>query len=328
MHQPPVTKADLTGKTICVLGANTGIGFEAIKHFVSMNPGRIIMACRSQARGQEAVAKIKAETGYDRAELWIIDLADVASVKRFRDQFEKDGGQLDILVGNAAVEPGRYIETKDGWESTLQVNHLAMSLAVLLLLPTLIRTGQENGTVSRIVLVSSELHYDVVIEKKALANPGGILQTLGNAEYLKAPKPMREQYSVTKLLNVFFVRALSAHLGPSAPVVVTTTAPGFCVSELRRDLAGGFKYFVKVMEWMIALTTEEGSRRVVWACVGLPNAPDKLRGQYLDACKVQEASDFVINNPKVEQRLWDETMSVIKQFDPQVNAIAQKYLGA
>jgi hypothetical protein len=63
-----------------------------------------------------------------------------------------------------------------------------MSLAVLLLLPTLIRTGQENGTVSRIVLVSSELHYDVVIEKKALANPGGILQTLGNAEYLKAPK--------------------------------------------------------------------------------------------------------------------------------------------
>jgi NAD(P)-dependent dehydrogenase (short-subunit alcohol dehydrogenase family) len=39
-------------------------------------------------------------------------------VRQFRGEFEKDGGRLDILIANAAVEPGRYIETKDGWEST------------------------------------------------------------------------------------------------------------------------------------------------------------------------------------------------------------------
>jgi NAD(P)-dependent dehydrogenase (short-subunit alcohol dehydrogenase family) len=54
-EQPPVVKADLAGKTICVVGANTGLGFEATKQFAAMNPERIILACRSEARGQAAV---------------------------------------------------------------------------------------------------------------------------------------------------------------------------------------------------------------------------------------------------------------------------------
>jgi retinol dehydrogenase-12 len=52
---PPVAKADLSGKTVIVLGANTGLGFEAVKHFASMKPGRLIMACRSESRGQAAL---------------------------------------------------------------------------------------------------------------------------------------------------------------------------------------------------------------------------------------------------------------------------------
>jgi NAD(P)-dependent dehydrogenase (short-subunit alcohol dehydrogenase family) len=54
-RQKPVVKADLTGKTVVVLGANTGLGFEATKHFATMNPGRLILACRSQSKGQAAV---------------------------------------------------------------------------------------------------------------------------------------------------------------------------------------------------------------------------------------------------------------------------------
>ncbi len=52
---PPVVKGDLTGKTVMVTGANSGIGYEAAKHFATMNPGRLILACRSQSKGQEAV---------------------------------------------------------------------------------------------------------------------------------------------------------------------------------------------------------------------------------------------------------------------------------
>jgi retinol dehydrogenase-12 len=64
------------------------------------------------------VAEVKDETGYT-AELWIVDLADFASVRRFGDKFDKDGGRLDILVENAGVSTEKYESTKDGWESTL-----------------------------------------------------------------------------------------------------------------------------------------------------------------------------------------------------------------
>jgi NADP-dependent 3-hydroxy acid dehydrogenase YdfG len=59
------------------------------------------------------------DTGYQIAELWIIDLADFASVKSFADRFDKEGGRLDLLVENAGVLPAKTLElTSDGWEST------------------------------------------------------------------------------------------------------------------------------------------------------------------------------------------------------------------
>lgn len=52
---PEVVKGDLQGKTVIVTGANNGIGFEAAKHFARMNPGKLIMACRNQERGEDAI---------------------------------------------------------------------------------------------------------------------------------------------------------------------------------------------------------------------------------------------------------------------------------
>ena len=53
---PPVQTADLAGKTVVVTGANTGLGFETAKHFARMNPAKLILACRSQQRGEAALA--------------------------------------------------------------------------------------------------------------------------------------------------------------------------------------------------------------------------------------------------------------------------------
>ncbi|KAJ7696229.1 hypothetical protein B0H17DRAFT_864382, partial [Mycena rosella] len=147
--QPPVVKVDLTGKTVCVIGANTGMGFEICKHFASMNPGRITFACRSSARGQAAVDK-----------LWLIDLGDFQSVKAFGDRFEQDRGRLDILVANAAMETRKYTTTKDGGRQhkSYILNHIAMSAVVLRLVLVMVKTGHEHATKPRIVMVSSDLH--------------------------------------------------------------------------------------------------------------------------------------------------------------------------
>ena len=51
----PVVHVDLTGKTVVVVGANVGLGFETAKHFAKMNPMRLVLACRSQKKGQAAI---------------------------------------------------------------------------------------------------------------------------------------------------------------------------------------------------------------------------------------------------------------------------------
>ena len=45
---PPPPPSDLTNKTVMVTGANTGLGFEAAKHFAKMNPACLILACRNE----------------------------------------------------------------------------------------------------------------------------------------------------------------------------------------------------------------------------------------------------------------------------------------
>ena len=53
---PPALRADLNSRTVVVLGANTGIGFETTQHFAKMSPARLIIGCRSETKGREAVA--------------------------------------------------------------------------------------------------------------------------------------------------------------------------------------------------------------------------------------------------------------------------------
>jgi FlaA1/EpsC-like NDP-sugar epimerase len=55
LPMPPVVTADLAGKTVVVTGANMGLGFEAAKHLARMNPRKLIIAVRSQEKGQETV---------------------------------------------------------------------------------------------------------------------------------------------------------------------------------------------------------------------------------------------------------------------------------
>jgi len=55
---PPVETVDLSTKTVLVVGANVGIGFEASKHFARMQPARLIIACRNESKGKAALAGV------------------------------------------------------------------------------------------------------------------------------------------------------------------------------------------------------------------------------------------------------------------------------
>lgn len=136
-NNKPVIKADLSGKTVMVVGANTGIGYEAAKHFAAMQPSKVIITARNDDKAavtvsgkcirqlvsyisnrRSLVPGLKNETGFQSIEGRILELSRFASVVEFADKFNKDGDDLDILVINAGVAYEKFSKTQDGWEET------------------------------------------------------------------------------------------------------------------------------------------------------------------------------------------------------------------
>ncbi|HEY4060619.1 MAG TPA: SDR family NAD(P)-dependent oxidoreductase [Puia sp.] len=75
-----------TGKTIIVTGANTGIGFETALALYQAG-AQVILACRSLDNAHEAITKIKAQKGKGTLEAASLDLASLASVRQFANNF-------------------------------------------------------------------------------------------------------------------------------------------------------------------------------------------------------------------------------------------------
>ncbi|KAF9460540.1 short-chain dehydrogenase [Collybia nuda] len=323
---PPLVSVNLSGKTVMVVGANTGVGFEATKHFAGMNPGRLIMACRNPAKGEAAVERLKRETGFKRVELWIIDLAVFASVLDFARKFEEDGGRLDIVVQNAGVLNFDHIETVDGWENSIQVNNLSLPLLAFLLLPRMVQTGKEHGTTPRLVMVSSEVHYWGDIEKDALES-GDILGTLSSKAYCTT-RIMNRRYFDSKLINILFLRAFNDRF-PKTPgtMIATSVTPGYSFSELRRNYKGIRAFADWIAERLLATTAEVGSRQLIYASVGGTDIEDELRGAYITRSKVREVSDFAFTKEgkKAQEDLWNETIKILVGVDPKVQQILDTY---
>ncbi|KAF8159859.1 short-chain dehydrogenase [Crassisporium funariophilum] len=321
----PVTHENLAEKTVVVVGANAGIGFEASKHFARMNPGRLILACRSKERGEVAQSRIKEETGYE-AELWLIDLTSFASVSDFAKKFEKDGTRLDILVENAGIiNSEQLVLTSDGYEPSFQVNNLSTSLLALLLLPHMLQTAEKHNTTPRLVVVASEVHYWAKLEKELIDSPNP-LKKFGSAEYF-TPKTRGTRYFDTKLLNVLFVRALNDRLSKK-PIIVNSVNPGYCASNFRQSFTGIKAWFDWAMEKAIARTSEEGARQLIWAALGGKENLDELRGAYISAMGVHEPSDYVISEEGAyaQDKLWDNLIEELTKVDPQIRKVVDEYL--
>ncbi len=93
-----LTGVDLTGKTIIVTGGASGIGIETVKSLAAAGASVTIAARRSDA-AEEVARRIRAETG-GRIEVRPLDLSDLASVRRFVENWDRP---LHALVNNAGI---------------------------------------------------------------------------------------------------------------------------------------------------------------------------------------------------------------------------------
>jgi len=144
---------DLSGKIVIITGANSGIGWEAALQFARKG-AHTILACRSVDRAHDATRRILSLAPRAKVEAMQLDLASLASIRAFSDEFCRRRQPLHALCNNAGVVGIPYQLTADGFEMQFGTNHLGhFALTGLLMTPLLAPPN------ARVVTVASSSHW-------------------------------------------------------------------------------------------------------------------------------------------------------------------------
>jgi retinol dehydrogenase 12 len=105
---PPVPTSDFSGQTVIVTGGNAGLGREAAKFLARLGVERLIIACRTVSKGEEAREYIQKASGSTKLiEVWQLDLSSFDSVKAFAQRAQQLD-RLDALLLNAGMWPKKF----------------------------------------------------------------------------------------------------------------------------------------------------------------------------------------------------------------------------
>ena len=141
---------DLTGRSVVVTGASSGIGVETAR-VLAARGAHVVLAVRDTSAGEAVAGDITAAHPDARVEVRHLDLADPAGVDAFLRGWT---GPLHVLIANAGVMalPERTL-TPDGVEMQFAVNHLGHFRLVTGLHDALMAAGG-----ARVVVVTSSAH--------------------------------------------------------------------------------------------------------------------------------------------------------------------------
>ncbi len=106
----------LSGSRVLITGASRGIGAAMAAEFAATG-AKVALAARSAGPIEDLAERLGGAA-------YPIDLADQAQVDGFIARVEADGGPVDVLVNNAAIETGDLIEHMDEAEiiKTISLN--------------------------------------------------------------------------------------------------------------------------------------------------------------------------------------------------------------
>jgi carbonyl reductase 1 len=219
-----------------------GIGFE-ISRKIGKAGGKIIVACRNEEHGLEAVNQLKSE-GID-AEFRSLDISDDLSIGRFARDIEEAFGKVSVLVNNAAIafkgsDPTPF---KEQAQPTMTPNFFGTLKLTEALLPLLRRSEQP-----RIVNMASQSGHLKIVKDEALKERFVNCPTVEELEgliyaYIKDVQDgVHEQkgwpssnYGMSKLGVIAMTRIMAAReeqLHPGSAMRINCCCPGHCSTDM------------------------------------------------------------------------------------------------
>nr|XP_020657362.1 WW domain-containing oxidoreductase [Pogona vitticeps] len=287
---------DMSGKTVIITGANSGIGFETAKS-LALHGAHIILACRNMVRANEAVQRILEEWHKAKAEAMTLDLASLQSIRDFADAFISKNLPLHVLICNAAVFGLPWQLTEDGLESTFQVNHLGHFYLIQLLKDVLCRSAP-----ARVVMVSSESHRFTEINDSS-----------GKLDFNMLSPPKKEYwamlaYNRSKLCNILVSNELNRRLSPCG-VISNAVHPGnMMYSSLHRN------WWVYTLLFTLARPFTKSMQQGAATTVYCATAPELqgLGGMYFNNC-CRCLPSLEAQNDLTAAALWELSEKLIQE---------------
>jgi NAD(P)-dependent dehydrogenase (short-subunit alcohol dehydrogenase family) len=276
------TAADIpgmTGKTVIVTGASSGIGL-ATARALATSGARVVLAVRSTEKGKAAAAAIPGIT-----EVRELDLASLESVRGFAAGWD---GPVDLLVNNAGVGGRSLARTADGFEMVLGTNHLGHFALTGLLLP---------HVTDRIVTVSSQAERFARLD-------------LDDLNWQRRPYAPSRAYNDSKLANLLFTAELQRRLTAAGSGVLASAAhPGLVATNIYHhdgpcrpaDLIWA------VVNRLAAQSPEQGALPTLYAAVAdIPGdsfaGPSRL--MHMRGAPQLIARSAAAKDPELARRLW------------------------
>lgn len=254
----------LQNKTAIVTGANSGMGMATVRALSDMG-AKVIMLCRSEKRGTEALEKLLSEK-YRDLELILCDLGNYDSIRAFANIVRRGYDHIDILVNNAGFISLDRQETGEGLERQFGINHIGHFLLTMSLLDLM-------GEGGRIVNVASgahkagKIHFDDINLTKGF-------------NVIKA-------YSQSKLANVLFTRELARRIKDRG-ITVNCCHPGAVATNIGIDRDTGFGKTVTRLLKPFFQTPEQGARTAIF--LASDDSVSDVTGEYFYKCRIAKSS--------------------------------------
>jgi NAD(P)-dependent dehydrogenase (short-subunit alcohol dehydrogenase family) len=288
---------DLSGRTVIVTGASSGIGATTAAALANAG-AQVILAVRDRGRGEAAAATMPGAT-----EVRVLDLASLDSVRAFADGWQ---GEIDLLINNAGVMVPPLTRTADGFELQFGTNHLGHFALTNLLLPNI--TG-------RVVTVSSSVHQI-----------GGIDFADLNWER-KRYRPWRA-YAQSKRANLLFTAELQRRLTQAgSPVRATAAHPGYAATNLQSHSGSQVTAFAMTIgNQLVAQDAASGALPTLYAAVAdIPGdsfaGPSGPFGLGLRGAPTLVRRSAASRDGAVARRLWaaSETLTGVSFPESQIH---------
>ncbi|MDO3701383.1 SDR family NAD(P)-dependent oxidoreductase [Micromonospora sp. C28SCA-DRY-2] len=151
---------DVTGRRLVVVtGASSGIGLAAAVD-LARRGDQVVLVGRDPARLQAAAEQVREASG-ERPELFRADFAVLDDVRGLAERLRAAYDRIDVLANNAGAIVLQPLTTVDGFELSIQANHLAPFLLSNLL----------RDRIGRMVVTASGAHRSGILDPEDLNAP-------------------------------------------------------------------------------------------------------------------------------------------------------------